>query len=200
MDCRPVIVWDVDDVLNNLTYEWFKEYRTAHPEAVTYEQLNSNPPVVELHMKLSSYLASLDDFRRRRLTGLDPVPEVLAWFRLHGMKFRHAAMTAVPAKFAPLSAEWVLRHFGLWFRSFHFVPSSRPDEEMIVYDASKAGLLGKIGKVDYFIDDNGKNVSDAAALGINAILFPRPWNSSGRLAATECLKNIKIEDSNEKSV
>jgi len=191
MDCRPVIVWDVDDVLNNLTYEWFKEYRTAHPEAVTYEQLSSNPPCAEFQMELSVYLSSLDDFRRRRLAGLEPEPEVLTWFRLHGYKFRHAAMTAVPAKFAPLSAEWVLRYFGLWLRSFHFVPSTRPGEEMIVYDASKADFMSKIGRVDYFIDDNEENISDAAAQGINAMLFPRPWNSSSRMSASEFLKQIQ---------
>jgi 5'(3')-deoxyribonucleotidase len=191
MDHRKVIVWDVDDVLNNLTYEWFKEYAGANSVKISYEQLKSNPPVAELEISLQSYLSSLDNFRQRRMNSMRPSPEVLAWFHSHGADYRHVALTAVPAKFSPLSAEWVLRHFGLWFRSFHFVPSFRANEEMIIYDESKADLLRKIGKVDYFIDDNEKNVSDVVTSGVDAMIFPRPWNSAAGVSVVECLKNIK---------
>jgi FMN phosphatase YigB (HAD superfamily) len=187
---RKVIVWDVDDVLNCLTFEWFKEFAAENPAAGSYDQLKTNPPLQETGLTLNDYLASLDDFRQRRLSSMIPAPEVLTWFRSCGDAYRHVAMTAVPAKFAPLSAEWVLRHFGLWFRSYHFVPSFRSGETMIIYDECKADLLRSIGKADYFIDDNEKNVSGAADLGITALVFPQPWNRAAGITKDEFFKNI----------
>ncbi|MDD5664401.1 MAG: hypothetical protein PHT71_09100, partial [Victivallaceae bacterium] len=116
---KPLIVWDVDDVLNNLTYEWFDEFETLNRTGITYEKLSENPPDRLLGISRESYLESLDDFRMRRITSLKPVEETMQWFIRHGNKFRHAALTATPFRCAPASAQWVIKHYGNWIRTFH---------------------------------------------------------------------------------
>ena len=190
-DSRPVIVWDVDDVLNNLAFEWFKEFEELHHSGVSYEQLSANPPDKILGIPLDSYLESLDDFRSRKMSELKPVNTVLEWFHAHGADFRHAALTAVPFHFAPLSAQWVMKNFGNWIRSFHFVPSFRKDDNIVAYDKSKADMLKRIGRVDAFIDDNEFNIAQAGCLGICSIAFPRPWNKNRGMAISECLSKLE---------
>jgi hypothetical protein len=40
----PTIVWGVDDVLNNLTFEWFEEFKVNACSGLAYVQLSENPP------------------------------------------------------------------------------------------------------------------------------------------------------------
>ena len=173
------IAWDVDDVLNDLTGAWLeRQWRPAHPEcAAAYQDLRANPPHAAIKATLDEYLASLDDFRRSRyLDELQPLPEAVSWFEHNGDRFRHIALTGVPLRYAPISADWVMRHFGRWIRSFHFVPSKRNGECIPVYDASKQDFLDWWGKASVLVDDLPANVDAARAGGVRAVLMPRPWN------------------------
>jgi len=115
-----------------------------------------------------------------------PIAEILVWFHEYGNGFRHIALTATPLRTAPASAAWVLHHFGLWIRSFHFVPSPRKAEQIPVYDQSKEDFLRWWGKGDILVDDSSLNVGVAQALEMQAVLIPRPWNQS-QLTLTEVL-------------
>jgi hypothetical protein len=173
------IAWDVDDVLNDLMGAWLKDaWLPAHPECtLAYDDLHSNPPHAELGASLDEYLASLDEFRRSRyLSDLAPSREATAWFEQHGDRYHHIALTAVPLGCASISASWTLRHFGRWIRGFHFVPSCRTGETLPRYDTTKGDFLARSGNVSVFVDDHCGNVEAAAALGIQAVLMPRPWN------------------------
>jgi FMN phosphatase YigB (HAD superfamily) len=189
------IVWDVDDVLNDLTGVWLREqWRPAHPAClVTYSDLCCNPPHSVIGARLEEYLQSLDDFRLRRyLPDLAPLPEALAWFELHGHRYRHIALTSVPLQYAPISAGWVVRHFGRWIRSFNFVPSGRTGESIPVYDGSKQEFLSWWGNASVMVDDHPGNVESARNAGVRAVLMPRPWNNgTGAIEETfeklECL-------------
>jgi hypothetical protein len=173
------IAWDVDDVLNDLMRTWFEAcWAPSHPDcALRYDQITENPPDALLGISKSEYLASLDDFRlsesARRMA---PVSEMQEWFRQHGQCFRHMALTSVPSHAAPVSAAWVMNHFGAWIRTFHFVPSPRQGKNIPVYDQTKQDFLRWWGKVDILVDDNPLNVAAAEASGVHAILVPRPWN------------------------
>jgi hypothetical protein len=68
----------------------------------------------------------------------------------------------------------VLRNFGIWIRTFHFVPSKRKEDAIPQYDRDKEDVLQRLGIVDLFIDDNAEYVAAAQNVGINALLFPRP--------------------------
>lgn len=173
------IVWDVDDVLNDLMREWFERaWLPSHPECmVRYETLLENPPHKILGIDHKGYLASLDKFRRSEdVSRMPPNPEVSSWFRQYGQRFCHLALTAVPMAFAPESAAWVTRHFGAWIRSFHFVPSPRDGMPAIAYDRDKEDFLRWWGRADILVDDNPAHVEGAKRLGIKAMLVPRPWN------------------------
>ena len=175
------IVWDVDDVLNDLMRTWFERcWAPSHPDCpIGYGQISENPPHELLGVSKSEYLASLDDFRVSEIAReMAPVPEVLVWFRQYGDRFRHAALTATPLHTAPTSAAWVMRHFGAWIRSFHVIPSPRQGEPIPVYDQSKEDFLRWWGQADVLVDDSPLNVASAQALGIGAVLIPRPWNQS----------------------
>ncbi len=174
------IVWDVDDVLNELMKTWLDEvWNAKHPDSpVLFQSLRENPPHEVINITLDEYLKSLDEFRSTRFAGLKPVPQVLRWFQEYGHRFRNIALTAVPAQFSGISASWVFEHFGPWIRSFNFVPSPRPDVNLPTYDANKMDYLRWLGKADILVDDNMKTVAEAEKAGVRAFLVKQPWNMS----------------------
>ena len=185
------IVWDVDDVLNNLMRVWLEEvWLPAHPGcSVGYEQLRSNPPHEALGVSQTEYLASLDAFRASgRARSLTPEPLILNWFAVHGHRYRHMALTARPLASAGSAADWVFRNFSDYIRCFGVVPS-RLDPALPLYDRDKADFLRWFGEADYFIDDSEANVSGVRALGVNGIVFPQPWNQAGR-SVKDTLKQL----------
>jgi len=179
------IARDVDDVLNDPTGSRLEQgWRASHPECTTrYEELTANPPHECLGTTREEYLRSLDAFRLARFDALDPSSEVLAWLARHGASCRHLALTATPRRTAPVSASWVLRHFGHWIRVFAFVPSAREDDGFPSYGGTKAEALDWLTGVDVLVDDSPVHVAAARAAGRRAVLVPRPWNDArGALA------------------
>ncbi|MFA4858468.1 MAG: hypothetical protein WC901_07040 [Candidatus Margulisiibacteriota bacterium] len=175
------IVWDVDDVLNDLMRVWFEEFwHPLHNQlALDYAGIKINPPHALLGVKQEEYLASLDDFRLSgRYDRLAPTAEIKQWFATHGSKCRHVALTRIPVAVSHVSAAWVMKNFGDWIRSFHFIPSFRAGENPPVYDESKGTYLNYFGKADLLIDDTLENVEAAKKAGIKTLTFPRPWNKS----------------------
>jgi hypothetical protein len=176
------IVWDVDDVLNNLMATWLEEaWRPAHPGCtVACGDLTANPPHQVLGVEKSEYLASLDEFRASsRAHSLTPHPVILDWLAVHGRYFRHMALTARPLASAGSAADWVFRHFGSYIRSYGVVPS-RLDPALPLYDRDKADFLRWFPAADYFVDDSEENVDAVRKMGVNGIVFPQPWNRAAR--------------------
>lgn len=185
------LVWDVDDILNDLMYQWFSfGWMLEHPDCgVTYEGLVCNPPHAVLGVERAAYLESMDRFRQtERACNMVPNPEVLAWFREHGHRFRHLALTARPLETAPDVADWVMRHFGAWIRCFGVVPS-RPDSHVPVYDQTKGEFLVWLGCGDVLIDDSTENLRQASALGLRIFQPAQPWNDS-QLTITAVLDQL----------
>jgi hypothetical protein len=176
------IIWDIDDVLNDLTKQWLEiSWLPSHPGCtLKYEDVTDNPPHLLLGVTREEYLESLDEFRLSSRAG-EMMPEIflINWFRENGSRFRHIALTARPRKTVPPAVDWMLRHFGEWFQTFSFVPAERPGEAPGHPDRDKAGFLSWLDKADYFIDDNDGNVTAAGHLGIATFLVSRPWNNGG---------------------
>lgn len=186
------IVWDVDDVLNDLMRSWFElEWLPSHLRcALRYDDIVENPPHRLLGVTLEEYQSSLDGFRLSEAgRQLSPRSEVVEWFRQYGSDFRHVALTATPMNCASLSAAWVTWHFGAWIRSFSFVPSARSDQNILLYDQSKADFLRWWGRADALVDDSPSNVTAARSLGLEAVLVPHPWNA-GRSTIVESLQSL----------
>lgn len=137
------IAWDVDDVLNDLMREWFtRAWLPAHPRCmVTYDALSANPPHEILGATREEYLRSLDAFRLQHARSLAPSAIVRAWLEANGTRYRHLALTATPLHTAPISAAWVMEHFGRWIRTFAVIPSPRAFDTSPKYDASKSDYL-----------------------------------------------------------
>jgi hypothetical protein len=185
------IVWDVDDVLNDLMYQWFvTEWVPSHPDClVAYSGLAANPPHASLGATLPEYLESMDLFRKSDAgIALTPNPEVLAWFSRYGSHSRHIALTARPLESAPEVAAWVFRHFGKWIRCFGVVPSRQTDNAP-EYDQSKGDFLRWLGKGDILVDDTPANLEHAQQLGLKAFAWPQPWNGS-TMSTTEILHDL----------
>jgi hypothetical protein len=176
---RCTIAWDVDDVLNDLTRAWLERgWRPAHPgSAARYDGLTANPPHECLGVTREEYLRSLDEFRLASFDTLEPSAAVLAWLARHGADCRHVALTATPRAVAPLSAAWVLRHFGDWIRVFAFVPSPRKGDRF-PSAGTKGEALEWLTGIDVLVDDSPANVAAARAVGRAAVLVPRPWNDA----------------------
>lgn len=177
---RPVVIWDVDDVLNELMREWFDEWwRPRHPEcAHRYGDIAANPPHTVLGIPEATYLSSLDAFREERFAKLTPRPEVVEWLSEHGHRAQHVALSAPPESFAHLSAAWVIKHFGQWIRTFAFVPARRGRSDVAEARIAKGDYLEWLGHGDVFLDDREANVEGARALGMKGIVVPQPWNTS----------------------
>jgi len=172
------IVWDVDDVLNDLMNVWLEQFwQPKH--RLDYESIKVNPPHQLLGVSKEEYLSLLDDFR---LSGnydrLEPIKEIKKWFTVNGAKCRHVALTRVPIAASHISAAWVMRNFGDWIRSFHFIPSYRAGENPPVYDENKGAYLNYFGRADLLIDDTVENIEMAEKAGVKTLVFPRPWNQS----------------------
>jgi len=186
------IVWDVDDVLNDLMRSWFLLWCQDHPGcAIRYEDLKENPPHEVLGITMDAYLRSLDAFRlSASYQHLAPIKVVRDWFLQSGARFRHIALTTVPLHTAPFSAQWVFRHFGLWIRTFHVVPSKRENEVIPEYDRDKTAVLQRLGRIDFFVDDHAEHVIAAQNAGICSFSFPRPWNQS-EMSVAETLAGLR---------
>jgi hypothetical protein len=174
------IIWDVDDVLNDLMREWIENWwRPAHPECtIAYDAITQNPPHRVLGISLAEYRMSLDAFRFAEGARLKPIPEVLSWFQEYGSHCRHITLTSVPLCASDISAAWVLKYFGQWIRSFNVIPSPRREDVIPVYDQTKKDFLEWWGKADILIDDNPVTVEAAHTLEITGLLMPSPWNKS----------------------
>jgi phosphoglycolate phosphatase-like HAD superfamily hydrolase len=185
------IVWDVDDVLNNLNGLWFARWREEHPETkLTYDELSSNPPHEILGISREVYLESLDKIRAS-ISGhedLTPQPEIVAWLGQHGHRYRHLALTARPPHTAAAAGAWVLGHFGQWIRTVAFVPPRKPPE-WPDYDPSKAAYLDWLDLDCVMVDDTEKTIMEVKDRGRPAILFPQPWNSRPH-SVTEVLAQL----------
>lgn len=174
------VVWDVDDVLNDLMYQWFVyAWNVQHPEcAIPFAGLTQNPPHQVLGIDRDEYLSSMDVFRKtERACNMSPNPEVLAWFHEQGHRFRHIALTARPLETAPEVAHWLFRHFGKWIRCFGVVPT-RTGEGVPVYDRTKGEYLAWLGRGDVLIDDSTENIVQAESLGLKTLQVAQPWNQS----------------------
>lgn len=185
------VIWDVDDVLNDLTYRWFTQgWKSEHPECrLSYTELTSNPPHESLGVDLEVYLASMDRFRTTQSArDLAPHPEVLAWFGEDGHRFRHIALTARPLETAPDLAHWVMRYFGAWIRCFGVVPT-RTQPGVPVYDRTKGEYLAWLGRGDVLVDDSMENNRQAATLGLHTLLFSQPWNN-GAMSVFALLRQL----------
>lgn len=173
------IAWDVDDVLNDLMKNWFELFKKTRKLEIKFPQIKENPPHRILGISLNEYLQSLDEFRlSKHYQKMKPLNTVLEWFENYGYKFRHIALTATPLNTAPTTAQWVLRNFGRWIRTFHFVPSKRQGIDVPEYDRDKSDFFRWLGKIDFFIDDNPENVKKMEQIGIKTILWRRPWNDA----------------------
>ncbi len=188
-DARPLVAWDVDDVLNSLMQRWFDQHQSEFV-GVEYGMLRENPPHRILGISREEYLASLDQFRQEEYADLEPRPEVLDFLREHGERFRHIATTATPRRFAAISAAWVMEHFGDWIRGFTMVPSSRADWVVPTYATEKGELLSMFNGRVVLVDDSIGNLTSARIAGFDAIAFPAPWNDDGGRSVSEVFEGL----------
>lgn len=178
------IAWDVDDILNDLMRCWLvNKWLPEHPNCkVSFKQITQNTPERIINSSKEDYLFSLDSFRlSKAYSEMKPNPEVLLWFKKYADKARHIALTSVPIKAAHVSADWVMRNFGKWIRSFNFIPSIRKGEQTLGHSHTKADYLKWLDKVDVLVEDSEENIREAEKLGIRGILVKKPWNKSSLL-------------------
>jgi hypothetical protein len=181
------VVWDVDDVLNDLMHSWFDSvWIPDHPgELLRYPDVSQNPPHGLLGVSRDEYLSSLDEFRLGPgYARLEPNPDVLSWLAAEGWRSRHVALTATPLRAVPTTAAWVLRHFGRWIREFAFIPAERTGETLPIYDLDKGQWLGRYGASSILVDDSPQNIAAARAAGVATLSWPRPWNDGLTAAKT----------------
>jgi hypothetical protein len=170
------IVWDIDDVLNELTEEWIDSIN--HPSVFSKEQLKSPDFHSVLGWSQSEYLQSIDTFRLTSFVDLEPNASIQK-FMSDNSHVVHLVLTATPLLSAHISAEWTFRNFGKWVDGFLLAPSSRPTISST--RRSKYDHLARLVSsrdVVLCIDDHPSNIAAALSAGAAPILWPQPWNGS----------------------
>lgn len=178
---RKTIVWDVDDVLNDLMWAWLSSYNNRFNTNYAYDDIRRNPPHELLGISKEEYLADLDWFRATNYQYLDPDPHVYHWFMENGHNANHVALTSTPRRSAPISAQWVMNHFGNWIRTFSFVPSHRASDgdEVLDYHVSKGAYTQDVLRdAVAFVDDKPENFIHVWNGGQVYSVWT-PWNRSG---------------------
>lgn len=177
------IVFDIDDVLNNLMV-WYVEWLYLADEykgsKIEYKDIIKNPPHDIFGFSKEKYLQTLDKFRIMMFHTLKPNPIVLDWLKDNGSKAYFSVLTATPSCCAYISANWIMEYFKNYIRTFAFIPSKRENAKDIIYDKTKADWLRR-NRADIFIDDSEQNVNEAEAKGIKSYLVKQPWNSGENL-------------------
>jgi len=179
-----VLLWDVDDVLNQLMSEWWlfwKQHQKIESTLIEVSQITENPPNQILGIPREKYLQSLDQFRNSSFgKHLTPHPQVLNWFEEFGDKFVHIALTARPSETMGTQSTWIYEHFGRWIHSVVSVSPSRSGSEhqWPPEFSSKASFIKWLGKPSILIDDSEDNIRGAREHCLRTFLFPQPWNSS----------------------
>jgi 5'(3')-deoxyribonucleotidase len=188
------IVWDVDEVLNNLVIEWLEYWKVLFPDCkITYDQITNYSLKKVLNAPSNEILQSIDDFKFLGFfTDLKPNQKILKWFEEYGKYFHHIALTSCSLRTSHISASWVYENFGRWIRSFHCIPSSREGKEDIIYDINKAEYIKRIEDVDIFIDDCPENCEKVQDLyhGIKIFTPKKPWNTGTGIDIEEILREI----------
>ncbi len=185
----PLILWDIDDVLNRLTMIWLETSAKKFTVRIPYDELTENPPHELLNISKEDYLESLDDCRSRFLYAEPPKTEIMLFFRTFGHHFRHLALSSVPAAFMGRSSEWVFRYFGSWIQSVCFIPSPRNNDPVFTtLFRSKGEAAAAFGGI--LVDDSPANIASANESGSEAILFPAPWNPARRVPVSHILNSL----------
>jgi len=185
------IFWDIDDVLNNLMLEFVNDYNTKNSTSHNYNDIKKNPPNNILGITEDCYKKELDSFRLSKYLNLQPNREIMKWFQKNGDNFQHIVITSAPLKTVHLSFTWLVENYGRWFRAFNFLPAYRSGADLPIIYNDKNSILELYKNVDYYIDDNPTNVDAALRLGINALLFPAPWNKNADSTINSILLNLK---------
>ncbi len=185
------IAWDVDDVLNNLAYEWLNYFCKKYNKKISYEDLVINPPCEIIGVSREEYSASLDEFRLSEAAlNMEPDKNILCWMEKSGNKFHHIALSATSAQTARNGAYWVMKNFYKYIHSYNIVPSYRANDKVLRPFQNKGEFIESLKFVDVLVDDNEHNIKDAVSAGAQGFLVKRPWNKGG-LEIPEILEKLE---------
>ena len=173
---NSLYIWDVDDVLNNLTKD-FINYITP---SIPYETI-LNPNIHDsLGLSQDDYLYELDNFRRREYLNLKPNLDLTNFIKSRKNSM-HYVLTSVPHEFIEISFCWVKRNFDKTFFGYLFAPSRRENGNLkMPIKRDHLNNLNLFGRKTFFIDDNPYNFINIDNTSITKVLWPQPWNSSGK--------------------
>src|ERR1019366_3687492 len=103
---------------------------------------------------------------------------ILDWFRCHGARHRHMALTARPLDSVPYLSEWLFHHFGNYLRFFGVVPA-RLENGVPRYDTNKEDFLRWFGKADVLIDDSRETSPRRAGWAFETCSIRSPGTAIG---------------------
>lgn len=184
------IIWDIDDVLNNLTETWFTGcfLPTNSACGLSYADLSDNPPCSSLQISMQDYLASIDAYRSVADSEMEPRWTILDWLWHNGAAYRHVALTSRPLSAVSSASYWVFRHLGSYVRTVAVAPKPIP-REVPQFDRDKISYLRWLGHFTVLVDDDINVVGAARRAGLRAVLFPQPWNQC-RDTVDQCLGKL----------
>ncbi len=187
MNKEIIIIWDIDDVLNNFTKEWLNWYNKQNKKDFLYLNLYENPPCRYINIKIEDYLNSIDCFRKEKFLKLKPRKEIIEWFKKSPVeKIFNIALTSIPEKFIEMSSFWLFKNFKTWIKGFFSVPTIRNSN----LKQNKENIIKLMKKVDIFIDDNEQNVNSIKNFVKHSLIFPAPWNKERKKTIPDFLREL----------
>jgi len=178
MSAFPLLIWDVDDVLNQLMGAWLKYWNHENNSNFVLKDIKENPPNKILGISREIYFNSLDEFRNTEAgKSVQEDSTVKNWFNNHGNKYNHMACTARPIETMPNQSWWIYQNYGQWIHTIHAAGTYR-ELETDYRTVSKADFISWIDQKVIFIDDSEENINAVSATGSDTILYPQPWNGA----------------------
>lgn len=175
---KPVLAIDIDDVLAPMLYEFVPWLEKRN--GVKFKMYNGMSYFVEDQLNYSheQITEALDTFfNSDHYHALEPVEGALATIQRLKQKYEVVLVTARPNMLEVATERWLEHHFPKEFTNIHFVGSSIATKG----HQTKTDVLKSVRAIA-LVDDSLKNIQDAAAIGLQAVLFGSyEWNHTDEL-------------------
>lgn len=166
---KPILVFDFDDVLIDVTRSFLRFYKDKKKFDVDYEKIETDI-VFPVKMTEEEELKLWDDFfESEEYLSLLPHSQTLAVLGKLKEKFDLVILTSRIERFRRSALAWIEKQLPDYFSKVLFAvdfPEGKREKGLICADL-KAVML---------VDDQPENILSCRECGISAVVYDRPWN------------------------
>lgn len=166
---KPIIVFDFDDVLIDVTKGFLQFYKDRKEFVVDYEKIETD---ISLLMNITGEeeLKLWDKFFvSEEYLSLSPNPQTLEVLEKLKERFELVILTNRVDRFRQSAISWIEKHTPNYFSKVLFAPDF-PKEKR-----SKGQICVDLGTT-LLVDDEPKNILSCVEYNVPVVVYDSPWN------------------------